>query len=494
MRVEAGVYFDRKPYVPEDESTSKDKYHTVCDEMEDLTETEMNWWMAKYMEGAFVERVEGRIEEIKVKRLPKTKSKSKMTFGKTVVETEAEPSSSDPSTSEFKLVLDRMAEPQEGVTHIRTELKKLGVKMVGTQPLGSPFVTRENATFDRVIEVCEGSPPHTWADDSEDDNTSEIKIEIPSLDSRIVEAFAEGFGRYLVLTGRTKAKSRVKANLIVQGIKDKDLQDRVCKVLKSSRSLEDFVGSLQKLYPLVETNLSVIGEIHRVQHLPYDPKPEAVAKLLHDLDRNLNKLSPRALSEQQKLLHLASKINDKQSAEWTKEQDPFRQMHAYQEPANLMAQGAELLVGLKQLTMNRGIATGKASTNRYHAKNKDSEGTSSTEVASNLSQPSSSKGSEDLKTSLMTLGNIVAELRVSETGEKGKGRGKGGKGGGKGSDGGRGTGESRLLDADTLIAESKARIQCKHCGKTNHYSYHCFKYQKQQRYERLKAFLKQQGF
>ena len=32
-----------------------------------------------------------------------------------------------------------------------------------------------------------------------------------------------------------------------------------------------------------------------------------------------------------------------------------------------------------------------------------------------------------------------------------------------------------VLNAETLIAELKARIQCKHCGKTSHYSDHCFR-------------------
>ena len=145
-------------------------------------------------------------------------------------------------------------------------------------------------------------------------------------------------------------------------------------------------------------------------------------------------------------------------------------------------------MGLKHLPMNRGIARGKATRNRYHAKNEDSKGTSSTEGASNSSQLSDSKGSKDLDSSLRTPENIVAELRVSETGGKGKRRGKGGKGCGKGSAvvlGG--------LDAETLIAEFKSRIQCKHCGKTSQYSDSCFKYEKRQRSERLKAFLKQQG-
>ena len=335
--------------------------------MEDLTESqigEINSWMNEYMEGAFVECVKQKVEEIKAKRLRRTKGKSKVSFSKTVVETESEAPSRDLSTPELKLVLDKMAELQEEINHTKTEVKKLGVKMVGTKPLGSPFVTLENAAFDRSIEVREGSPAHIWANDSEDDNTSGIKMEIPSFNGLNVEAFAERFGRYLFLKGRANEKSRVKANLIVQGIKHKDLQNRVSKVLESSRSLEYFRGSLQKLYPHVERDLSLIGEIYKVQHLPYDPKPEAVAKLLHDLDRNFNKLSSGALSEQQKVLHLASKINDKQFAEWTKDQDLFRRMHTYQELADLMVERAELSLVLKHLAMKRGIAAGKASTNR----------------------------------------------------------------------------------------------------------------------------------
>ena len=381
------------------------------DELEDLTESEIgeiNSCMTEYMEGVFVERVKGKVEEIKEKRLSKTKGKANVSFGKTVVEADPEAPWSDLSTSEFKLVLHKMAELQEEMKRTKMELKRLGVKMIASKPLGSPFVTRENSAFDRLMEVCEGSAKHNWDNDSEDDDTRGIKMEIPSFDGQNVEAFAERFGSYWVPTRRTKAKSRVKANLMVQGIKDKDLQDRVSKVLKTSKSLEDFLGSLQKLYPHNKTDLSVIGEIHRVPHVPYDPKPDAVAKLLHDLNRNLNKLSPMALSEQHKLLHLACKINDKQFAEWTKDQDLFRRMHSYHKLADLMVKRAELSVGIKNLAMNRGIATGKTSTSRYHSK--DLAGTSFTEGASTSSQPSGSKASKpnekgDLESSLKALEN-----------------------------------------------------------------------------------------
>ena len=162
--------------------------------------------MTKYMEGAFLERVKGKGKEIKQKRLRKTKGKTKVSFGKTVVETEAEAEapSSDLSTSAWKLVLDKMAKLQEEMKQTRVDPKRLGVKTLALKPLESLFVTRENSAFDRLMEICEGLPALTRADDSEDDDANDITMEIPSFDSRNVEAFTERFGRYLVLTGRTK--------------------------------------------------------------------------------------------------------------------------------------------------------------------------------------------------------------------------------------------------------------------------------------------------
>ena len=77
-----------------------------------------------------------------------------------------------------------------------------------------------------------------------------------------------------MLTGKAKANDLVKANLIVQGIKDPELQERVSKLLKPATSSEDFLKNLQDLYPTLETDLSILGEISKVSHLPYDPKPE----------------------------------------------------------------------------------------------------------------------------------------------------------------------------------------------------------------------------
>ena len=104
----------------------------------------------------------------------------------------------------------------------------------------SPFVTRESSAFATLTEVCGGMNKHEWSDDSEDNTTHALKMEILPFDGRNVEKYAEHFGGYLVLTGKAKAKDQVKANLIVQGIKDPEPQERVFKLLKKPQALRPF--------------------------------------------------------------------------------------------------------------------------------------------------------------------------------------------------------------------------------------------------------------
>ena len=158
---------------------------------------------------------------------------------------------------------------------------------------------------------------HEWTDDSEDNTTHARKMEVPLLDGRNVEKYADNFGRYLVLTGKAKAKDRVKANLIVQGFKDPELQQRVSRFLKKATSFEDFLSKLQDLYPTLQTDLSILGEIPKLSHLPYDPKPEQVVKLLETLQWLFDKLNPGVMTEERKLMEFSSKINDKLFVEWT---------------------------------------------------------------------------------------------------------------------------------------------------------------------------------
>ena len=263
-------------------------------------------------------------------------------------------------------------------------------------------------------------------------------------------------------------------------------------MLNTATSLQDFPKKLQDLYPTLETNLSILGAISKVSHLPYDPKPEQVVKLLETLERLFDKLNPGVMTEERKLMELSSKINDKLPVEWTKDDNFFARMHSYGSLKDLMKERARLSVGFKHLAASRGSAFERTASSRFQEKQRDKE-----EDTSFSGRPSSGSSApkSDVTELLSQCHSMIAELRVSE--KEGKGD-KGGKGSGKGKRRGRGKGQGGRrgkgkLDPNALIAEFKARIQCKHCGKTNHYSNHCFEIQRKQKEDRLKSFLIQSG-
>ena len=229
-----------------------------------------------------------------------------------------------------------------------------------------------------------------------------------------------------------------------------------------------------------------------MSHLPYEPKPEQVVKLLQTLERLFDKLNPGVMTEERKLMELSSKINDKPFVAWTKDDNLFARMHSYGSLKDLMKERAQLSVGFKHLAASRGSASGRTASSRYQDKQRDKE----KDTSFSGGPPSGSSAPKvDNSEILSQCHSMIAELRVSERDGKGD---KGGKGSGKGKGLGRGKGQGGRggkgqLDHNALIAEFQARTQCKHCGKTNHYSHHCFEIQGKQKEDPLKTFLIQSG-
>ena len=430
--------------------------------------------------------------EVRAKRTPKTlKGKSKVEFHETLSDDSEEEilETDDPLLSK---VPDRLDWMNEKMSKLSEDVWRMPTSSGSRPTKKSPFVTRESSAFAKLTEVCGGVNKYEWAHDSEENKTNALKMEIPPFDGRYFGLYAEQFGRYLVLTGKAKAKDRVKANLMVQGIKDPEFQKRVSKVLKTATSFEDFLKKLQDLYPTLETDLSILGEFSKVSHLPYDLKPEQVVKLLGTLERLFDKLNPGVMTEERKLTELSSKINDKFFVEWTKDDNLFARMHSYGSLRNFMKERAQPSGGFKHLAASRGSAFGRTASSRYQEKQRDKEKATS---FSGGPSSGSSAPEADISELLSQCHSMIAELRVSERERKGD---KGGKGSGQAKGCGRGKGQGGMggkgqLDPNALIAGSKARIQCNNCGKTNHYSDHCFEIQRKQKEDRLKTFLIQSG-
>ena len=426
--------------------------------------------------------------QVQEKRTRKTlKGKSKVEFHKTISDDSGEEilETDDPLLSKVLQRIDRM---NEKISKTSEDIRCMPTSSRSPSTKKSPFVTRESSAFATLTEVCGGVNKYEWSDDSEEDKSNALKMEVPPFDGRSVETYAEKLRRYLVLTGNPKTKDRVKANLIVQGIKDAELQERVSKLLKTATSFEDFLKKLQDLYPTLEMDLSILGEFWKASHLRYDPKPEQVVKLLETLERLFDKLNPGVMTEERNLLEISSKINDKLFVEWTQDDNLFARMRSSGSLQDLMKQRAQLSVGFKHLAASRGSAFGRTALSRYQEKQGDKE--KDTSFSGGPSSGSSAPKS-DITELLSQCHSMTAELKVSEKEDKGD---KGGKGSGKGKGRGRGKGQGGRggkgqLHPNGLIAQFGARIQCKDCGKTNHYPDHYFEIQRKQKEDRLKSSL-----
>ena len=175
--------------------------------------------------------------------------------------------------------------------------------------------------FERLKESCNENMGLTeWSNDDDEDKTeSSMKMEIPAFEGKDVERFSVTFARYLLLTGKHQCKDKVKVALLIGGINKPDVKFRAENRLKKAKSLEDFFDRLQRLYPEIETDLSLRGELAKIGHLHADPKLAQIKNLLNELDKLYEKFTPNALSDQQKLCELASRVNDKTFMKWAED-------------------------------------------------------------------------------------------------------------------------------------------------------------------------------
>ena len=346
------------------------------DEIGDLTEDEhgeMSDWLQDYLLRDLKEKTKHKATEVREKHTLMTlKGKYKVNFDKTLSDSSEEEilETDDPPLSKLLQRVDWM---NDKISKTSEDIRRMPTSSRSPPTTKSPLVTPESSAFTTLNEVCGGLNKLEWSDDDEEDTTHAPKMQFPPFDRRNVEKYAGELGRYLVLTVKAKSKDGLKANIIVPGIKDPDLQEGVSKLLKRPTSFGDFLSKLQDLYPTLETDLSILGQISRVLHLPYDPKPEQVVTLLETPERLFDKLNPGVMTDEPKFMEIPSKVNDKLFVGWTKYYNLFARMHSYDSFKDLMKERAQLSVGFKHLAASRGSDFRRTASNRYQEKGSEKE-------------------------------------------------------------------------------------------------------------------------
>ena len=128
--------------------------------------------------------------------------------------------------------------------------------------------------------------------------TSKIVVNLPEFTGKDLSELAEGFGRFLRLTGQTHDSGRVKCDLLLQCSKTKYLEKQVRQIVTNFSTFADVLVAY----------LSIRAEIQNLAVLPNNPKPGRVSDLLADLDHWAGRLTPGSYSSDNLLFWLVAKL------------------------------------------------------------------------------------------------------------------------------------------------------------------------------------------
>ena len=152
------------------------------DEIGELSEEEheeMSGSLEDYLLTYVKEKMKHKATEVREKRTRKTiGGKSKMKLHKSLSDDSEEknPETDDPLVSELPWRIDRMTEK---ISKTSEDVRRMPTSSRTPPTTKSRFVARESSAFATLTEVCGGVNKYQWSDDSEEDKTNALKMEIP---------------------------------------------------------------------------------------------------------------------------------------------------------------------------------------------------------------------------------------------------------------------------------------------------------------------------
>lgn len=135
-------------------------------------------------------------------------------------------------------------------------------------------------------------------------------VPLPVFDGADLEDFLKQFERWLRLTGVQCAADCVKLDWLVQACAPK-VKKIVEKLVEEKSSFVSILESMEQLFPKLENDLSLRSSLEKIPMLEMNLEPAKVQQLFIEIEDLFAKMSPNAMSDQERFILLTKKIHPK---------------------------------------------------------------------------------------------------------------------------------------------------------------------------------------
>ena len=148
--------------------------------------------------------------------------------------------------------------------------------------------------------------------------------------------WAEEFSEFLLLTGQQHADVRTKCTLIKKSCKKAFLQRQVKTAIRKSSSWGDFLKTLEQMYPVYKTDLSVRTEIEELPPLPEFPTAARISEFVAQLEELMGRMNPSSYGPTERHLWLVGKIPPRTWENCKQTSERKSRTHSYDELVDLL--------------------------------------------------------------------------------------------------------------------------------------------------------------
>ena len=163
-----------------------------------------------------------------------------------------------------------------------------------------------------------------------------IQLELPEFDPKNLPEWAEEFAEFLLLTGKSHVDVATKCSLLKRSCKNNFLQRQVKQIVTTCSTWAELLLTLEKTFPVYETDLSVCTQIEELPMLPEFPSAARISEYACDLEYLFSRMNVGSYGATEPHLWLMSKIPQRTWDDCRSTSERKSRTHSYDELVDLL--------------------------------------------------------------------------------------------------------------------------------------------------------------